>query len=230
MGDVRGRRRVALVTGGRSGIGAAVVASLRAAGWRVASLGRKPAESDDPNYLALVGDVAEWQDVVDAAHTTIDRLGEIDFVFAGAGVLEGGGVGRGAEKSWLELIDTNLTGAFNTVDATADSLRKTGGRVVFVSSIAIQQSRPGLSAYTAAKAGVKAMAECFAAEVESKGVGVTTLVLGPTDTPMLDRPGADPHKLDISHVVRTIEFILSLPSDVAIPELALRAAAPRRGV
>lgn len=228
MPDANRRRRVAFVTGGRSGIGAAVIASLRAAGWRTASLGRTPAESDDPDHLALVGDVAEWQDVVDAVHTTIQQFGELDFVFAAAGVLEGGAIGRGAERTWAELIDANLTGAFNTIDATVESLTKAGGRVVMVSSIAIEQNRPGLSAYTAAKAGVKAMADCFTAEIESRGVLVTTLVLGPTDTPMLDRPDADPNKLDVQNVVRTIDFLVDLPPNVAVPELTLRAAAAPR--
>jgi NAD(P)-dependent dehydrogenase (short-subunit alcohol dehydrogenase family) len=165
-------RRV-IVTGARGGIGRATVELLERAGCSVAGC-----------------DVDEFdvrdRDKVDAGMAAlVGRLGGCDAVVANAGVVDTiHRAERFSEAEWRKDLETNLTGQFNVIRASFESLRASGdGRVVIVSSASAETGLPGQVAYTAAKAGLVGMARTLAAEWGGHGIRCNVVMPGLIATP-----------------------------------------------
>lgn len=222
-------RRVALITGATGGLGSALARRLAAGGWSLALLARDPSALDllaeelgrERTHCA-VADVRDAESTSNAVNDLVARAGTLDFAVANAGLLEEGGMEDTELDSWTRVIETNLTGTFLTIRAALPAIRRSRGRLLAVSSLAGRRGLPGLVAYSAAKAGVISLVESLAAEVEPDGVGVHVLVLGPTATPMLDRPGASRYQLDPDDVADTVAWLADLPSTVVLREVVLR--------
>jgi NAD(P)-dependent dehydrogenase (short-subunit alcohol dehydrogenase family) len=213
-------RKVALVTGAGSGLGAAVAGRLAAAGWTVAALDR-----DARNCR---GDLVAETDVRDAAavRVAVDqaaRLGPLSAVACCAGIFRNtlAPVHAITDADWADHLGVNLTGAFHVVRAALPHLVTTGGAVVLVSSVANAFPQPGGAAYAASKAGV-ALARAIALEYGPRGVRANSVSPGYMETPMaaplLARPhlrGPVEHGLparrvaDPDEVAAVIEFLLS---------------------
>jgi NAD(P)-dependent dehydrogenase (short-subunit alcohol dehydrogenase family) len=178
--DLHGR--VALVTGGASGLGAAVAAALRSAGAKVAIFDRDPRGVEG----AIRGDISQSVDVDAAVRRVADELGGIDILVNCAGI--GGPWRSGLELSdedWAEIMAINATGAFNVCRAAIPEMVRRGyGRVVLLSSIAGKEGSPLLPAYSAAKAAVIALAKSFARDVAGSGVLVNVVTPAVFETPM----------------------------------------------
>ena len=145
--------RVALVTGGASGLGHAAADRLAASGARVATLDRDPAGGDHFRVTADVTDVA----AIDSAVGEVERqLGPIDLLVHCAGI--GGPWGSAFAldpDEWRRLVDVNLTGSYLVCRRVLPGMRERGyGRALLVSSIAGKEGHPLLAAYASAKAGV----------------------------------------------------------------------------
>lgn len=184
---------VALVSGGSSGLGAAVVHALLARGARVASLDRKP--SDDAT-LSVIADVTDETRVADAVRTTVKTLGAIACVIncAGIGVfapiLVDGEAGPLAPLG--TALDVNLVGTYNVVRfavaAMQHNVPDTGGErgvIVNTASISALDGPAGFAAYSASKAGVIAMTDPLARELAPLGIRVCAIAPGMFETPML---------------------------------------------
>jgi NAD(P)-dependent dehydrogenase (short-subunit alcohol dehydrogenase family) len=178
--DLRGR--VALVTGGASGLGAAAVASLRAAGARVAIFDRETNGIDG----AIAGDIARSADVDAAVAAVTAELGPVDVLVNSAGI---GGPWRSAlelsDDEWSQVLAINATGAFNVCRAVIpEMVERRYGRVVLISSIAGKDGNPLLPAYAASKAAVIALAKSLARDVAASGVLVNVVTPAVFETPM----------------------------------------------
>ena len=178
--------RVALVTGGSSGIGAAVARRMVEEGARVATLDLHLEAAD--GVLALTGDVSRSADVDAAVARAQDELGQIDILVCSAGV-------AGAslptvdvsDEEWRKVMGINADGVFFCNRAVLPSMVERGyGRIVNVASIAGKEGNPMACAYSASKAGVIAMTKAIGKDVARTGVIVNCVAPAVIETPMLD--------------------------------------------
>jgi len=185
----------ALVTGGGTGIGAAIAVALGEAGAAVSLAGRRKAPLDAmatrlPKAVAITADVTREADcaaMVKAAHA---GHGPIDIVIANAGFAESSAVGKTDLAQWQRAIDVNLTGAFLTVRAALADLTRADTtpvrRIVFVASTAGLKGYPYVAAYCAAKHGVIGLMRALSVELAGWGVTVNAVCPGYTETPLLN--------------------------------------------
>ena len=203
MGALTGRH--ALITGGGTGIGAAIARALAGAGASVSIVGRRKAPLDEvaatlANAAAITGDVTRESDCQAMAEAARKIHGPIDIVIANAGMADSAPIGKTDLAQWQRTIDVNLTGAFLTVkSALPDITRKdsaTPGRIVFIASTAGLKGYPYVAAYCAAKHGVVGLARALSIELAPTGVTVNAICPGYTDTPLLGERGGKDHRQD----------------------------------
>jgi NAD(P)-dependent dehydrogenase (short-subunit alcohol dehydrogenase family) len=187
----------ALVTGGGSGIGAAIALALAADGAAVTVAGRRRAPLEDvcrtlPRAQAIVADVTREPDCARLIESATAAFGPLDIVVANAGAAASAPAARTDLGLWQRMLDVNLTGAFLTVRAALAGLSRRDAppdrarRVVFVASIAGLQGFAYVSAYCAAKHGVIGLMRALAIELARSGVTVNAVCPGYTETPMLE--------------------------------------------
>jgi 3-oxoacyl-[acyl-carrier protein] reductase len=184
--DHRFSGRVALVTGGASGIGAAVARRLAAEGAGVASLDLRPEAAD--GILGLAGDVSRSSDV-DAVLERVEReLGPLDVLVCSAGV-------PGAslrtvdvtDEEWRHVLAINADGVFYCNRAVLPGMVERGyGRIVNVASIAGKEGNPMAAAYSASKAAVIALTKAIGKDVARTGVVVNCVAPAVIETPILE--------------------------------------------
>jgi NAD(P)-dependent dehydrogenase (short-subunit alcohol dehydrogenase family) len=186
--------RHALITGGGTGIGAAIARALAGEGAAVSLAGRRKAPLDGvaanlARAATIVADVTKESDCAAMATAARAANGPIDIVVANAGAAASAPIAMLDLAQWHSMIDVNLTGAFLTVKAAlADVTRKSEGprRIIFIASTAALKGYPYVAAYCAAKHGVVGLARALSLELEPTGVTVNAVCPGYTDTPLLD--------------------------------------------
>lgn len=178
--------RVALVTGGSRGIGAATAQALAADGHRVAVCARGDASGDGVE-LAVRVDVTDPASV-DAAFATVEaELGRVEILVNNAGVTRDGLIMRMSDAQWGDVLRTNLDGAFHaTRRALPGMVRSRFGRIVNVASVAGAMGSGGQANYAAAKAGLVGLARSVAREVASRAITCNVVEPGPIATAMTD--------------------------------------------
>jgi 2-dehydro-3-deoxy-L-rhamnonate dehydrogenase (NAD+) len=179
--------RVAVVTGGARGIGAAIAATLRLAGAEVAVWDRAPDPSGDVPAAAV--DITDQAGLERATRALLERHGRIDILVNNAGY-----AGLTAPTldyplaEWRRLVDVNLTGTFLACRAVVPALVANGwGRVVNVASLAGKEGTPNAAAYSAAKAGVLALTKSLGKELANTGVLVNAVAPAAVRTTLLDQ-------------------------------------------
>lgn len=180
--DTRFTDKVALVTGGASGIGAAVVDRLLAEGARVVAADLHPGEGTDA--LESVGaDVTDSASVRAACERAVERFGGLDVVVHAAGGARLGTILDGDEDDWRATVDLVLGGTYLVTRHAARVLRRSGA-IVHVASLNAHVPLYGASSYAAAKAGVEVFTKNAALELADRGIRVNAVLPGLVRTPL----------------------------------------------
>ena len=184
--------RIAVVTGGTRGIGAAIATGLKERGFKVAAnyagndeRAREFAESTGiPIYKFDVSDFAQCQQGI--ARITADLGGPVDVLVNKAGITRDGTLHRMEPDSWQAVLDTNLGSCYNMSHCVIDAMRENGyGRIVNVGSINGQAGQYGQVNYAAAKSGIHGFTKALAQEGAAKGITVNAIAPGYVDTDMV---------------------------------------------
>ena len=184
--------QVAVVTGGATGIGRAIVDALADAGATVAIVARnleraQAAAHEVKGAAAYAADVVDEAQVNAAFDAIVKAHGRIDILVNNSGVTKDGLVLRMSDAQWDEVVDTNLKGVFHCCRAAARTLLKQkSGRIVNVSSVVGVMGNPGQANYVASKAGVIGLTKALAKEFAPRGVTVNAVAPGFIRTAMTD--------------------------------------------
>jgi acetoacetyl-CoA reductase len=183
--------RVAIVTGGTRGIGAAISVALRDAGCKVAAnyggndeVARAfTAETGIRSYRF---DVSKFDACQDGIKQIVSELGPVDILVNNAGITRDTTIHRMTPVQWQEVIDTNLTSCFNLARLVIDGMRERNfGRIVNIGSINGQAGQYGQVNYAAAKSGIHGFTKALAQEAAGKGITVNAIAPGYIDTEMV---------------------------------------------
>jgi NADP-dependent 3-hydroxy acid dehydrogenase YdfG len=231
--------KVAVVTGGGSGIGSASAATLFHAGAKVAIVGRDQAKLDqvaktlgsNDRVLACSADIADVKQVKAMAEKVTKQLGPIDILVNNAGTnLKHRTFQELTPEAWDRLIRTNLDGAFYCMHAIVPGMqaRKDGVVVNIVSIAGLRAGALGGVAYAASKFGMHALGIALADEMRNSGIRVCNIYPGEVDTPILEfRPQAvtDEHRHRIlrpEDIAAGVLYAVTQPPNVSIPELVIK--------
>jgi NADP-dependent 3-hydroxy acid dehydrogenase YdfG len=232
--------KIALVTGGGSGIGAASAQALLQEGAKVAIAGRDLKKLDEvakalgnpANLITVQADVSDQKQVVTLVATVTKKLGgSIDILVNNAGTnLKQRAFREITPEGWDRLIRTNLDGAFYCIHAVAPAMieRKDGVIINIVSTSGKRAGPLGGVAYSASKFGMAALGLCVGAEEKDNGLRVCNIFPGEVDTPILQfRPNAitEEHRqrmLQPQDVAEAVRFVATQPKHVSIPELIIK--------
>ena len=185
MNDIN--NKVAYITGGSKGIGLGIAKSLLDSGMRVAitsrslSAAKEAAASlsnDASKILAIESEVSSLAAETKAIKAVTDHFGQLDVVIANAGIGHFGPIDTITEEQWKETIDTNLTGVFNSVKASVESLKQSKGYIITIASLAGANFFENGAAYNASKFGLVGFSQAIMLDLRKYGIKVSTIMPG----------------------------------------------------
>ncbi len=232
------KSQVVLVAGASSGMGRATAWAAAAAGAKVAIAARNSEalekvraaiEEKGGACLALSTDATDREQVDRLVHAVLARWGRMDVLVNSVGTnIPRRALGELTSTSWAEMLETNLTAAFNLTQAVVPVMRdRGGGLIIHISSAAVKRPDRSGVAYQAAKAGVVALAHGTMEEEREHGIRTTVIFTGLTDTPLvLKRPVPTPpdviaRALQPEDIAAACLFVMQLPPRAYVPELVL---------
>jgi acetoacetyl-CoA reductase len=184
-------RRIALVTGGTSGIGAAISQALQGAGYRVAATFGANARGAD-EFATRTGiavfqwDVSDFAQCQDGVARVQAALGPVDVLVNNAGITRDAMLHKMTPQQWRDVIDVDLGSCFNMTRAVIEGMRERRfGRIVNIGSVNGQSGQAGQSNYAAAKAGMIGFTKSVALEGASRNITANAIAPGYTDTAMV---------------------------------------------
>ena len=202
--------RVAVITGGSRGIGAATAGALAERGAAVVVSGRdgdrlqavvKDLEGRGVSALGVVADVARREDADRLVDATKERFGRIDVLVNNAGMIRDGLLVRMRDEDWDRVIEVNLRGAFLLTRAAAKvMMRQKSGRIINVTSAAGAMGNAGQANYSAAKAGLIGLTKASARELAHWSILVNAVAPGLIDTDMAAAVPADAREALLAQV------------------------------
>jgi NAD(P)-dependent dehydrogenase (short-subunit alcohol dehydrogenase family) len=199
MGKLSGK--VAVVTGGNSGIGLATAKLFHAEGAKIAIAGRDQKTLDAAlkeiggDTLAVRADVAKLADI-DALYEAVNKkFGKIDIIFANAGIAKFAPLEQGSEELFDQQFDVNVKGLYFTVQKALPLLNN-GASIILSSSVAGVKGAALATIYGATKAAVRSFARTMTTELIGRGIRVNVVSPGPIETPIFGRTGLPKEAID----------------------------------
>ena len=193
--------KVAVVTGGNSGIGLATAQRFVAEGAFVFITGRRQAELDKaakeigPNAFPVQGDIAKMADL-DRLYATVEReKGKIDILFANAGQAPMAPLGEITEEHFDAIFNLNVRGLLFTVQKALPYFND-GGSIILNASIVSVKGMPSFSVYSASKAAVRSFARTWSTDLKARKIRVNAVSPGMIPTPGYDTLGMSPEQID----------------------------------
>ena len=199
MGKLEGK--VAVVTGGNSGIGLATAKRFVQEGAHVVIMGRREKElkeaaaSIGKNVTTVTGDVTRLEDLDRLYAVVKEKHGHIDVLFANAGWGELAPLATATEAHFDNTFDLNAKGTFFTVQKSLP-LFKDGGSIILNSSVANVRGDPAFTAYAASKAAVRSFVRGWTVELKDRKIRVNSMSPGPIETPALEKVGLPPEQVE----------------------------------
>jgi NAD(P)-dependent dehydrogenase (short-subunit alcohol dehydrogenase family) len=193
--------KVAVVTGGNSGIGLASAKRLLDEGAKVAIAGRSQKTLDEAaktlgkDVLAIQADVSKLEDIDKIYAAVAKKFGKIDVLFVNAGVAKFAPFAQTTEALFDENFATNVKGAYFTIQKAIPHLND-GASIILNTSVAGIKGTEGASAYSATKAALRSMARTAGAELVGRGIRVNAVAPGPIVTPIFGRTGLPQEAMD----------------------------------
>jgi NAD(P)-dependent dehydrogenase (short-subunit alcohol dehydrogenase family) len=214
--------KVAVVTGGTTGIGLATAKLFVKEGAYVFIVGRRQEELDEAvqaigsNVCGVQGDVAKLTDL-DRLYRTVGAKGRIDIIFANAGVAGFAPLGSVTEEYFDKIFNINVKGTLFTVQKALPLLND-GGSIILTGSIASVKGTPGMGVYGASKAAIRNFVRGWTVELKDRRIRSNLLSPGPIDTPLMGKQPQD----NISNIVSTVPMgRMGDPDEVAQAALFL---------
>lgn len=229
--------KVAVITGGGTGIGAATAEELAKSGTKVVVVGRRPKPLQEVvetitqqggTAVAHPTDITDFSAMQNLADFTLEKFGRIDLVVANAAVHDASSIHEGDPQWWHKVIDVNVVGLLFTVRAFLPHLyRQEFGHILIVSSLSGRVTYVGEPIYITSKHAQVAFVECLRQEVTPKGIKVTIIEPGLVDTPFIDNPMGQKIKklvtpLDPFDVANAVRFAFEQPENCTIYEISMR--------
>ena len=202
--------RVAIVTGGARGIGAAIASGLRGSGYNVATVDLLPAEPSAPSAVQahhVIADVSDSASVTLAVGQIAERFGAIDVLINNAGILDVHAVDDTPEQMWDRVIAVNLKSVFLMSRSVIPQLRlRGGGNIVNISSVHAIATVPRAAAYAASKGAVLSLTRQMALDYYDENIRVNAVVVGSVESDMSTQHGADMARdgVQVAHSVGAI--------------------------
>ena len=193
--------KVAVVTGGNSGIGLETAKQFALEGARVVLSGRNKSTVDDAaaqvghGALGVVADVANLTEIDHLYAETAKAFGKIDVLVVNAGIFKGAPLADVTEELFDETININFKGAFFTVQKALPYLND-GASIILTASTVAETGFATISVYSATKAAVRSLARSFSAELLDRRIRVNVLSPGPIETPIFSRGGQSAEEVE----------------------------------
>ncbi|WP_431136313.1 SDR family oxidoreductase [Psychroserpens mesophilus] len=188
------KNKVALITGGTRGIGYGIAEALLNQGLKVVITSRNGKTANEAaetlgtktnsvgRVVGVAADVRQLESQENAVKQAIDSFGQLDVVIANAGLGHFGSIEDLTSTQWNDVIDTNLTGVFNSIKASVNELKKTKGYYITISSLAGANFFAGGSAYNASKFGVTGFTQAVMLDLRQHDIKVSTIMPGSVST------------------------------------------------
>jgi NAD(P)-dependent dehydrogenase (short-subunit alcohol dehydrogenase family) len=190
MADLTGK--VAVITGGNSGIGFATAQEFKRLGAKVAISGRtgvnEAAKQIGNDVIGITADVTKLEDLDRLFAEVEQKLGKVDVVFVNAGMVKMGGVADVTEAGFDEIMNVNFKGAFFTIQKALPVMNDNGS-VILNGSVNAHVGFAGVPVYSASKAAVHSLARTLAPELAARGIRINTLNIGLIETPLFGKIG-----------------------------------------
>lgn len=192
MEELKGK--VALITGGTKGIGYGIAEALLHEGVKVVITSRDEHSANEAaktlasktnttgSIIGVQADVRQLESQEEAVNQALKTFGQLDIVVANAGLGHFGSIEELTSEQWNAVIDTNLTGVFNSIKASVDALKISKGYYITISSLAGTNFFAGGSAYNASKFGVTGFTQAVMLDLRKYGIKVSTIMPGSVST------------------------------------------------
>ena len=230
--------QVAFITGGSKGIGYGVAEVLMQEGMRVAITSRSQQVAEEAaaelnkigkgEAFGIASDVRDLDSQKEAVNKALEKFGQIDLLFANAGLGHFASIEDMTPEQWHEVIDTNLTGVFYTVKAGLDALKKSKGFIITLSSLAGTNFFANGSAYNASKFGLTGFSQAIMLDLRQYGIRVSTIMPGSVATHFNNHtPTAeDAWKIQPEDIGEMIASLMKLDSRTLPSKIEVRPSMP----